>query len=91
MAGATLDHIHLDAGDEPHHLGRFRAHVLRAGMAGEMRGDAALDRLEAGGETFLLRDVDDIFVDVARRGGEAHHVFVFGQDERPFEFEHQAA
>ena len=35
------------SGNQPQHLGRLRAHVLGAGMAGQMHGDAFGQRLQA--------------------------------------------
>ena len=62
--------------DEAQHLGRLRAHVLRARVAGQMHGHAFGQRLHAVGQAFLLRDVDDIFVDVEaslrRRASRSH-------------------
>src|SRR5690606_30076313 len=68
VSGTTFDDIDPGAGNEPHHLGRFRPHVLRPRMAGEMRGDAALNRRKAGREALLSGDVHDIFVDIESSG-----------------------
>ena len=39
--------------DQAQHLGRLRAHVLGTGVAGELHGDAAFDRLKPGRQTLL--------------------------------------
>ncbi len=64
MAGAALDHRDIGLGEQAQHLRRLGAHVLRPGMAGEVEGDAAGERLQARRQAFLLGDVDDVFADV---------------------------
>src|SRR3546814_9194710 len=56
-----------------------------------MQGDAAVERLQSGCETVLLRDVDDVFRDVEGRLGQLLDQRIVGQDQRPFEFHHQRA
>ncbi len=56
-----------------------------------MEGDAAVERRHAAGKSLLAGDVDDIFGKVEGRLGQPLDAFVLGQDERPFEFQHQRA
>ena len=91
MPGAALDEGDVRIGDQLQELRRLGAHVLRPGMTGEVEGDAALERPQPLGQTLVAGDVDDVFGDV--RGGprQPGHGLVVGQDERPFELQHQRA
>ena len=91
MARAALDHRQIGAGDEAQHLGRLLAHVLGPGMAGDMQRHAAIDGLQPGCQALALGDVDDIFADVEGRLGELLDLVIAGQDQRPFELQHQGA
>ena len=53
--------------------------------------DAASSGLQAGAQALLLGDIDDIFVDVEGRLRQPVDVGILGQDQRPFEFQHQPA
>src|SRR3546814_4664764 len=53
----TLFRSLVVAGDQLQQVDRLVAHVLRPRMAGQMQGDAAVERLQSGCETVLLRDV----------------------------------
>ena len=54
MAGAALDHIHRRLGNQPQHLRRLGAHILGAGVTGQMHGDAFGQGLQAVRQAFLL-------------------------------------
>ena len=63
----------IGVGDQAQHLRRLLAHVLRPRVAGEVQGDAALERLQAGRQALALGDVDDVFGDVEGRLGQPLH------------------
>src|SRR6185437_4499090 len=46
---------------------------------------------QPGRQTFLARDIDDVFADVEGGAREALDSLVLRQDQRPFEFQHQRA
>ena len=91
MSGAALDHIEFRVGNEAQHFHGLGAHVLRPRVAGHVDTDATLKRREAGRQTMALGGIDDIFVDVETCRGDAFDIFIAGQDQRPFEFQHQPA
>jgi hypothetical protein len=64
MAGTALDHIHRRVGDHLQHLGRFGAHILGAGMAGQMHGDAFGQGGEPSRQALLFWPRPPLFVDV---------------------------
>ena len=56
-----------------------------------MHGNPAFDRPQAVRQALSLGDVDDVFAHVVSRCGEQLHVLVAGQNQRPFELQHQRA
>src|SRR3546814_8303427 len=70
------------AGDQLQQVDRLVAHVLRPRMAGEMQGDAAVERLQSGCEAVLPGDVDDVFRDVEGRLGQLLDQRIVGPDQR---------
>ena len=91
MARAALDHRDIGLGQQPQHLGRLLAHVLRARVAGDVQRDAAVERLQARRQPFLAGDVDDVFADVEGRLRQFRDRRIVGHDQRPFELQHQRA
>ena len=91
MAAAPFNHRDPRLGDEAQHLRALRAHVLRPRMAGEMQADTALDRGKALGQPVLPGDVDDVLGEIEGRPGKPLDGGIPGQDQRPFELQHQRA
>ena len=91
MARAALDHVNARFRNEPQHFRRLRPHILRARMAGQMHRHAFGQWRQALRQAFFLRDIDDIFVDIEHRIGDALHVRIVRHHQCPFEFQHQPA
>ena len=64
MTRAALNDIELEIRYQAQHIRCFNSHILGTRMAGDMKCDTARQRSQPVGQTFGLRDMDNILTDV---------------------------